>query len=202
MDLAQVSAVCDAAMREFGVPERIRTDNGAPFAGVGLLGLSKLSLGWMKLGIVHERIQPGHPQQNGRHERMHRTLKEDTANPPARTVAAQQKKFDRFRLVFNFERPHEALANETPGSIYAPSARLLPSRVASFQYPRSFQTRRVNNSGDISWHKGRVFISEVFRNEEIGLEQMDEDVHRVFFCNTELGAFNSSEMRFRPAFRA
>jgi hypothetical protein len=165
-------------------------------------GLSKLSLGWMKLGIVHERIQPGRPQQNGRHERMHRTLKEDTAKPPARTVTAQQKKFDRFRLVFNHERPHEALANETPGSIYVPSTRLLPSSVASFQYPRSFQTRRVNNSGDISWHKGRVFVSEVFRNEEIGLEQMDEDVHRVFFCNTELGEFNSSEMRFRPALRA
>jgi len=140
----------------------------------------------MKLGIVHERIQPGHPQQNGRHERMHRT------------VTAQQKKFDRFRLIFNHERPHEALANETPGSIYEPSTRLLPSRVASFQYPRSFQKRRVNNSGDISWHKGRVFVSEVFRNEEIELEQMDEDVHRVFFCNTELGEFNSAEMRFRP----
>jgi len=109
---------------------------------------------------------------------------------------------DRFRLVFNHERPHEALANETPGSIYVPSTRLLPNRVASFQYPRSFQTRRVNNSGDISWHKGRVFVSEVFRNEEIGLEQMDEDIHRVFFCNTELGEFNSSEMRFRPALRA
>jgi hypothetical protein len=189
-------------MREFGVPERIRTDNGAPFAGVGLLGLSKLSLGWMKLGIVHERIQPGHPQQNGRHERMHRTLKEDTAKPPARTVTAQQKKFDHFRFVFNHERPHEALANETPASIYVPGTRLLPSRIANFQYPRSFQTRRVNNSGDISWHKGRVFVSEVFRNEEIGLEQMDEDVHRVFFCNTELGEFNSSEMRFRPAIRA
>src|SRR5271170_563150 len=199
MDFDQVRAVCEAAMREYGMPLRIRTDNGAPFAGVGLLGLSKLSLGWMKLGIVHERIQPGCPQQNGRHERMHRTLKEDTAKPPAGTVTAQQKKFDRFRLVFNHERPHEALANETPGSIYVPSTRLLPSRIASFQYPRSFQTRRVNNSGDISWHKGRVFVSEVFRNEEIGLEQMDEDVHRVFFCNTELGEFNSSEMRFRPA---
>ncbi len=202
MDLAQVSAFCDAAMREYGVPERIRTDNGAPFAGVGLLGLSKLSLGWMKLGIVHERIQPGRPQQNGRHERMHRTLKEDTAKPPARTVTAQQKKFDRVRLVFNHERPHEALANETPGSIYVPSTRLLPTRVESFQYPRSFQTRRVNNSGDISRHKGRVFVSEVFRNEEIGLEQMDEDVHRVFFCNTELGEFKSSDMRFRPLARS
>ena len=198
MDLAQVSAVCDAAMREYGVPERIRTDNGAPSAGVGLLGLSKLS----QLSIVHERIQPGRPQQNGRHERMHRTLKEDTAKPAARTVTAQQKKFDRFRLVFNYERPHEALANETPGSIYVPSTRLLPSRVASFQYPKMFQTRRVNNSGDISWHKGTVFVSEVFRNEEIGLEQMDDEFHRVFFCKTELGEFNSQEMRFRPVLRA
>jgi hypothetical protein len=116
-------------------------------------------------------------------------------------ATAQQKKFDRFRLVFNHERPHEALANETPGSIYVPSTRLLPSSVKSFQYPRSFQTRRVNNSGDISWYKGRVFVSEVFRNEEIGLEQMDEEVHRVFFCNTELGEFNSEEMRFRPVLR-
>jgi hypothetical protein len=149
MDLAQVSAVCDAAMREYGVPERIRT-----------------------------------------------------AKPPARTVTAQQKKFDRFRSTFNYERPHEALANETPGSIYVPSTRLLPSRVASFQYPRSFQTRRVNNSGDISWHKGRVFVSEVLRNEEIGFEQIDEDVHRVFFHHTKLGEFNSAEMRFRPALRS
>lgn len=103
---------------------------------------------------------------------------------------------------FNHERPHEALANETPGSIYVPSTRLLPSRVKSFVYPRSFQTRRVNNSGDISWHKGRVFVSEVLRNEEIGLEQMDEENYRVFFCSTELGEFNSSDMRFRPALRA
>ncbi len=135
MDLAQVSAVCEAAMREFGVPERIRTDNGTPFAGTGLLGLSRLSLAWIKLGIVHERIQPGKPQQNGRHERMHRTLKEDTTNPPARTLTAQQKKFDSFRATFNHERPHEALANETPGSIYVPSTRMLPSRAVPFVYP-------------------------------------------------------------------
>jgi len=201
MDLAQVSAVCDAAMREYGVPERIRTDNGAPFAGVGLLGLSKLSLGWMKLGIVHERIQPGRPQQNGRHERMHRTLKEDTAKPPAQTVPAQQKKFDRFRLIFNHERPHEGLANETPGSIYVPSTRMLPNSVPTFQYPKSFQTRRVNNNGDMSWLHGRVFVSEVLRNEEIGLEQMDDDAYRVFFRTTELGMFNSAEKRFRAAVR-
>ena len=133
---------------------------------------------------------------------MHRTRKEEAAKPPARTVTAQQKKFDRFRYVFNHERPHEGLANETPGSIYVPSTRLFPSRVANFVYPRSFQTRRVNNSGDISWHKGRVFVSEVLRNEEIGLEQMDEDVHRVFFHHTDLGEFNSAERRFRPALRS
>jgi len=100
-----------------------------------------------------------------------------------------------------WRRVQEIRANETPGSIYVPSTRLLPSSVKSFHYSRSFQTRRVNNSGDISWHKGRVFVSEVFRNEEIGLEQMDEEVHRVFFCNPELGQFNSEEMRFRPVLR-
>ena len=97
MDFSQVRAICEAAMREYGMPARIRTDNGAPFSGIGLLGLSKLSLGWMKMGIVHERIQPGRPQQNGRHERMHRTLKEDTTKPPALTLRLQQKKFDQFR---------------------------------------------------------------------------------------------------------
>jgi transposase InsO family protein len=96
-------------MHEYGIPTRIRTDNGAPFAGNGLLGLSKLSLSWIKMGIVHERIQPGRPQQNGRHERMHRTLKEDTTKPPALTLRLQQKKFDRFRHMFNHERPHEEM---------------------------------------------------------------------------------------------
>lgn len=132
---------------------------------------------------------------------MHRTLKEDTTKPRAPTVTAQQKKSDRFRFTFNHERPHEALDNETLGSIYVSSARMLPTNAPGFQVPRSFQTRGVNNSGDISWHKGRVFVSEVLRNEEIGLEQMDEDVHPVFFCDTELGEFNSSEMRLRPALR-
>ena len=139
---------------------------------------------------MHERIQPGKPQQNGRHERMHRTLKEDTTKPPARTLTAQQKKFDSFRATFNHERPHEALANETPGSIYVPSTRMLPSRVTPFVYPNSFETRRVNCSGDISWHKGRVFISEVFRNEDLGFEQMEEDLYRVTFHNMELGEFD------------
>lgn len=109
-------------MREYGMPARIRTDNGAPLAGTGLLGLSKLSLEWMKMGIVHERIQPGRPQQNGRHERMHRALKEDTTNHAAATLRLQQRKFDRFRQIFNHERPHEGLNNATPGSLPEPSS--------------------------------------------------------------------------------
>jgi transposase InsO family protein len=118
-----VDAVCDAAMREYGVPERIRTDNGPPFATTTVLGLSRLSAKWRRLGIVHERIEPGEPQQNGRHERMHRTLKEETAKPPAPTLREQQDRFDEFRRCFNERRPHEALKFATPASLYVASAR-------------------------------------------------------------------------------
>jgi transposase InsO family protein len=198
MDLSQVVAVCEAAMREYGMPARIRTDNGAPFAGTGLLGLSKLSLSWTKMGIVHERIQPGRPQQNGRHERMHRTLKEDTTKPPALTLRLQQKKFDRFRQIFNHERPHEGLNNETPASLYQRSSIMFPRLLTPFTYPRGFQTRRVNTSGDISWHKDRVFISQVFSFEDLGFEEMDEEIFRVYFREIELGELDVTELRFRP----
>lgn len=198
MDLSQVRAICEAAMREYGLPSRIRTDNGAPFAGTGLLGLSKLSLGWMKMGIVHERIQPGRPQQNARHERMHRTLKADTANPPAATLRLQQKRFDQFRHVFNHERPHEGLDNETPGSLYQPSTKMFPRTIPEYVYPNGFVTRRVNNSGDISWHKDRVFISEVFRFEEVGLEEVEDRIYKVFFRQVEIGEFDVEALRFRP----
>jgi hypothetical protein len=150
------------------MPARIRTDNGAPFAGTGLLGLSKLSLDWMKLGIVHERIQAGRPQQNGRHERMYRTLKEDTTKPPAVSLRAQQSRFDNFRYMFNNERPHEGLNNQVPGSLYIPSSIGLPRTLPEFTYPKGLLLRRINNSGDISWDKNRVFVGEVFRVEEFG----------------------------------
>ena len=200
MDLSQVRAVCEAAMREYGMPLRIRTDNGAPFAGTGLLGLSKLSLGWMKMGIIHERIQPGRPQQNGRHERMHRTLKEETTKPAALTLRLQQKKFDRFRQVFNYERPHEGLNNATPGSIYQPSSMTLPRNLIEYVHPKGFELRRVNNSGDICWHKSRVFISEVFRFEILGFEQVQEDFYKVYFRDVEIGEFDAKRFgsgRFR-----
>ncbi len=197
MDLSQVVAICEAAMHEYGMPARIRTDNGAPFAGNGLLGLSKLSLSWTKMGIVHERIQPGRPQQNGRHERMHRTLKEDTTKPPALTLRLQQKKFDSFRQIFNHERPHEGINNATPASLYQRSSVMFPRLATEFTYPRGFQTRRVNTSGDISWHKDRIFISQVFSFEDLGLEEMDEEIFRVYFRDIELGELNVPELRFR-----
>jgi transposase InsO family protein len=199
MDLSEVKAVCEAAMREYGMPTRIRTDNGAPFAGTGLLGLSKLSLSWTKMGITHERIQPGRPQQNGRHERMHRTLKEDTAKPPALTLRLQQKKFDRFRHIFNHERPHEGLNNETPASLYQRSSVMFPRTLLPFHYPKGFEVRRVNRSGDISWHKGRAFISQVVAFEDLGFEETDEDIFNVYFREIELGKFNATDLRFIPA---
>ena len=121
----------ERAFREFGVPQRIRSDNGPPFASVGLGGLSKLSVWWIQLGIVPERIEPGQPQQNGRHERMHKTLKQETANPPSASIVEQRRVFDRFRDVFNDERPHEALGQKPPTSRYCTSARALPDKPRS-----------------------------------------------------------------------
>ena len=201
IDLSQVRAICEAAMREYGMPARIRTDNGAPFSGTGLMGLSKLALGWMKLGIVHERIQAGRPQQNGRHERMHRTLKEDTTKPPASSLRAQQNRFDNFRYVFNNERPHEGLKNAVPASLYYPSSVRLPRKLPEFTYPKGLLLRKVNNSGDISWHKTRIFISEVFRFEELALELTTPGFYRVYFRDLEVGELNAEELRFRAARR-
>jgi integrase-like protein len=177
MDLSQVRAICEAAMREHGVPARIRTDNGAPSAGTGLLGLSKLSLGWMKLRI----LQAGRPQQNCRHEWMHRTLKEDTTKPPAASLRAQPSRFDNFRYVFNNERPHEGLNNQVPASLSIPSSIRFPGKFPEFKYPKRLLLRRVNKGGDISWHKNRVFISEVFRFEELGVELITSGLYRSSF---------------------
>lgn len=150
------------------------------------------------MGIVHQRIQPGRPQQNGRHERMHRTLKEDTTNPVALTLRLQQRKFDRFRQMFNHERPHEGLNNLTPGSLYQPSSTVLPRTLIAYVYPKGFITRRVNNSGDVSWHKGRVFISEVFRFEDLGFKLVAEAFYTVYFRGIEIGEFDVEALRFRP----
>ena len=129
---------------------------------------------------------------------MHRTLKEEATRPAALTLRLQQRKFDRFRQIFNFERPHEGLSNATPGSVYQPSSVLLPRNLIEFVYPNGLLLRRVNNSGDISWHKGRVFVSDVFRFETLGFEQVDEDFYKVYFRDIEIGEFDAEALRFRP----
>ena len=132
---------------------------------------------------------------------MHRTLKEDTTRPPAASLRAQQSRFDNFRNMFNYERPHEGLNNQVPASLYVPSAIRLPSKLPEFTYPKGLHLRRVNSSGDISWHKKRIFISEVFRFEELGVELITPGLYRVFFRDMEIGELDSEELRFRAARR-
>lgn len=197
-DYQSVDEICESAMLQFGMPERIRTDNGVPFASSGLLGLSRLSLKWIRLGIVHERIDPGQPQQNGRHERIHRTLKEDTANPSAANLAEQQERFSRFREIYNHERPHEALALATPGSIYISSPRPYPTSHPPIEYGPDFLVRRVKTHGEFRWGKECIFISSVLGHEYIGFLPIDEDLYQVWWGQTWLGDFDAWTLKFNP----
>ena len=178
---AGVRAELDLAFREFGLPLKIRSDNGPPFASKALGGLSRLSVWWIQIGILPERIEPGKPQQNGRHERMHKTLKEHTANPPHATLAEQQRAFDLFRRDYNDERPHEALGQKTPASHYEPSPRAMPDRPREPEYRDDFVVRRTNNSGHFSF-KGETLPAGVpLSNQPIGLRQTDEGEWDLFY---------------------
>jgi transposase InsO family protein len=197
-DTPRVQAIFEAAFRQYGMPLAIRTDNGAPFASRAIAGLSRLAVWWMKLGIVPERIQAGHPEQNGRHERMHRTLAEETASPPAANARAQQRAFDRFLYVFNEERPHQALGMRTPSSLYDPSPRQYPARVPEPEYGSAMKVRRVHEHGQFWWNAERVFVSEVLSGERIGLLPLDERFYRVYFGSFPLAWFDSYELRIEP----
>lgn len=171
----------DRVFREFGLPLRIRSDNGPPFASVAVGGLSRLSVWWIQLGIIPERIEPGHPEQNGRHERMHRTLKEQTATPPAPTVLEQQRRFDRFRADYNHHRPHEALAQRPPASVYAPSSRPMPARVREPEYPMEFKIRRVGPNGCVSWKATSFKMGDALAGLPLGFSETGEDRWDVYF---------------------
>jgi transposase InsO family protein len=172
---------------EYGLPSAIRSDNGCPFASTGLAGLSKLSVWWMRLGIRLERIPPGQPQHNGRHERMHRTLKAEATKPPEATFAAQQRRFDVFRAYFNTERPHEALGNDVPATVYQPSLRQLPSTLPDIEYPSHHLLRRVHPSGCIKWRKREVYVSAALEGEVLSLEEVADDIWALRFCALQLG---------------
>ena len=191
--------VIEAAFREYGLPERRRTDNGAPFGSNGDSGLTGLAVWWIKLGIRPERIEPGKPQQNGRHERMHRTLKQATASPPARNRRAQQERFDEFRREYNEQRPHEALGQTTPASHYQPSRREYPGHLAAVEYPENWEVRRVSPGGQMRWHKKHVFVSHALEAEWVGLEPIDERHGRAWFSFYELGVLEAEQARiWRP----
>ena len=180
-DTASVWPVLVAAFREFGLPQALRTDNGSPFASTALAGLSRLSVRLLRLGIVPERIRPGHPEENGRHERMHRTLKAETAQPPQVNGRLQQQVFNRFRHCFNEERSHQALQQQTPAQVYRPSPRAMPLRLPEPHYPDSFIRRRVHDHGYIRFRSLEIYLSEALAGEWIGLDQQDDDHYDIYF---------------------
>ena len=174
------------AFEEYGLPKAIRTDNGPPFANRGL-GISRLSAWWLKLDIRHERIDPGHPEQNGRHERMHRTLKAETTWPPAKTLWGQQRRFDRWREAYNHERPHEALGLRPPADLYEVSGRAYPKELPEVTYPNDFKVRQVRQNGSIKWHSQLIYTSISLVGEPVGLKLIDDDRWCVYFAHSAIG---------------
>jgi len=195
-DRVHVEALFDAAFREYGLPEVIHTDNGAPFASRAPGGLSRLSMRWLRLGIVAERSRVSSPQDNGRHERMHRTLKQETLRPPARNRRGQQQAFDRFQQVFNDQRPHESLDYKTPASCYARSPRPFPRRVPEVEYDADIVVRRIPHTGELSWKGQRVFISEVFAHQPLGLRASHDRFYEVLYGPLVIGWLDIFRLQF------
>jgi putative transposase len=192
----------ERVFREYGLPRAIRSDNGPPFASVGVTGLTRLSVWWLKLGIMPERIEPGRPEQNGRHERMHKTLKAECATPPQANRGAQQSRFDQFRQEFNHQRPHEALGQTAPAMHYTPSARSYPARLEDPAYPADYHERRVRHTGEIKWQGEAVFLSEPLANEVVGVVETDDGDAEVYFGPMMLGLIDGVSLKLRRHDRA
>ncbi len=193
--IALARPIFQRAFEKYGLPQIIRTDNGVPFATTALGRLSLLSVWWIRLGIYPELIEPAHPEQNGRHERMHRTLKAEATRPPAGNLQAQQTRFNRFRLEYNDERPHEALAQETPASVYEPSRRPLPRTLAPLEYPGHFEVRLVSRNSGIRWTRHWVCVTHTLAGEYVGLEEVDDGLWDVYFGPVKLGRMDERILR-------
>ena len=188
----------DRAFKEFGLPHVIRTDNGVPFAApTALYRLSKLAVWWLRLGIQIERIQPGHPQQNGRHERMHRTLKLEATKPAAANVLQQQARFDAFVTRYNRERPHQALGMKVPADLYARSTRVYRG-LEDLMYPFHDATFTVTHCGRICFHGRKINLSHVFAGQNVGVTQVGEHIWLVTFMHYDLGYFDDETCRLEP----
>jgi putative transposase len=188
--LSETKYWLERAFKEYGLPQAIRSDNGTPFASVGLGGLSPLSVWLIKLWVRPERIEPGHPEQNGRHERMHRTLKAEATRPPGSNLKGQQKMLDHFKTEYNTERPNEALGQKTPASIYLSSGRRLPRKVPEVEYESFMTVRHVKQNGCIKWNGEEVYVSGVLAGEPVGLKQLSEYEWAMRFSFHELGVLD------------
>jgi transposase InsO family protein len=185
----------ERVFREYGLPARIRSDNGEPFAGTGLTRLSRLSAWWIRLGIQPERIALGHPEQNGSHEQFHRVLKAETARPPAASLPAQQRRFRRFCAEYNAERPHEALGDHPPASRYTASHRPFPARLPPLDYPGHLEVRRVSPFGQVSWRNRALYLTEVLGGEDVAFEEVDDGVWLLYFATVRLARFDERTRR-------
>jgi transposase InsO family protein len=195
----EVRAHFELLFREYGLPLAIRTDNGPPFASVGLGGLTALSVWWLRLGLRLERITPGCPQENGRHERIHLSLEQSRARHPRATLGLQQKALEQFRHEYNHERPHEALGQRVPAELYRPSPRTYNGRLpAARSYPDGWMARRVTDAGQMKWEGKLVMVTRALAGEHIGLEPRGDGVWAVWFENLEMGSFEEPKGRIRP----
>ncbi|WOB06859.1 IS481 family transposase [Piscinibacter gummiphilus] len=198
--LEPTQAMLTKVFKEYGLPSRLRSDNGVPFAAYTLGRLSRLSVWLLKLGVMPELIEPGKPQQNGRHERMHRTLKDETLKPPGANARVQQRKFNVWRREFNEDRPHEAHDGLTPHDVHVSSSRRMPSKLLTPEYPDRFEVRYVSANGGMRWYKKWVNVSSVLIGEYVGLEEVDDGQWDVYFANYRLGRLNERFMRIEDAF--
>lgn len=187
--------VFERAFREHGLPLAIRTDNGVPFANTGLHGLTQLGVWWLRLGVRHQRIRPASPQENGAHERMHKTLKAEATRPPKGDLAAQQRAFAAFRAEFNGERPHSALGGDPPAARYAPSPRPYPERLPPLEYPGHFVVKRVTNAGTIRFRDRLLFLANALKQHHVGLEEVDDGAWSLYLGATLLGRIDEREMK-------
>lgn len=185
----------ERVFRENGMPEAIRSDNGAPFASTGIARLTRLGVWLVKLGITRQLIEPGRPAQNGKHERMHRTLKRKTTCPPAANLKRQQEVFDRFQREFNEERPHEALGMKRPAEVYEPSPRAYPERLSEPEYPGHYEVRRVSRNGGVKWSGEWLNVGHALIEENVGFVEVDDGIWDVYFGKLSIGRFDERDLR-------
>lgn len=188
-----VWSILEKTFHEFGLPSRIRSDNGPPFASLSIGRLSKVAIKLIKIGIIPEWIEPGCPQENGRHERFHLTLKKEVTQPPALTLSLQQEKFNQFKNYYNNTRYHEALGQKTPASIYKPSTRIWDGKFKGPEYPNEYEKRKVSASGHTVWKGKDIFISEMLQNEYVGIKEIEVGIMGIYYGPILLGKLNLSK---------